>query len=239
MSISSIVNTLLPVQPDTKDPELFAQLVRVYNAINLLADAVASVSQLYAAANGSEAAPSYTFIADASTGAWIPGLGTYAISVGGVYGMRLDVNAVHIGKGSVPAIGNNQFSVTIGVNAGKNVTSGNSLAIGWSADQNTTTGTAVSIGFQAGPTGNFINTLSLGTDAHASADNEFQYGDVNVVAHRFTTGAMYFPGKVGINGKAPVANVAAPAAPGAAYGVAEQGLLNDIRTRLINFGIYT
>lgn len=44
---------------------------------------------------------------------------------------------------------------------------------------------------------------------------------------------------LGINGKAAVADVAAPTAAGAAYGATEQTLLNDIRTRLQDFGIYT
>ena len=42
-----------------------------------------------------------------------------------------------------------------------------------------------------------------------------------------------------MNGKTPVANVAAPTAAGAVYTATEQSLLNDIRTRLINLGIYT
>lgn len=46
-------------------------------------------------------------------------------------------------------------------------------------------------------------------------------------------------GTFAMNGKAPIANVAAPAAAGAAYTAAEQTLLNDIRTRLINLGVYT
>ena len=53
------------------------------------------------------------------------------------------------------------------------------------------------------------------------------------------TGSLSASGAAGINGKAAVVNVAAPAAAGATFTAAEQTLLNDIRTRLINFGIYT
>jgi len=53
------------------------------------------------------------------------------------------------------------------------------------------------------------------------------------------TGALTASGAAGINGKTAVANVTAPAAAGATYTAAEQTLINDIRTRLINFGIYT
>ena len=51
-------------------------------------------------------------------------------------------------------------------------------------------------------------------------------------------GALTVTGAAGINGKTPVTNVAAPTAAGGTYGATEQALLNDIRTRLINFGIY-
>ncbi len=54
-----------------------------------------------------------------------------------------------------------------------------------------------------------------------------------------TMGSLTVAGAAGINGKAAVANVAAPTAAGATYTATEQTLLNDIRTRLINFGIYT
>ena len=53
------------------------------------------------------------------------------------------------------------------------------------------------------------------------------------------TNALAVAGAAGINGKTAVANVAAPTAAGAVYTATEQALLNDIRTRLINFGIYT
>jgi hypothetical protein len=53
------------------------------------------------------------------------------------------------------------------------------------------------------------------------------------------TGTSRATGGGAINGKAAVVNVAAPTAAGATYTATEQALINDIRTRLINFGIYT
>lgn len=53
------------------------------------------------------------------------------------------------------------------------------------------------------------------------------------------TGTLASTGGIGINGKPPVVNVPAPTAAGTTYTTTEQALLNDIRTRLINFGIYT
>jgi hypothetical protein len=64
--------------------------------------------------------------------------------------------------------------------------------------------------------------------------------DVSAVAMSLTNaGALTVAAGLGINGKTPVTNVAAPTAAGATYTATEQTLLNDIRTRLINFGIYT
>lgn len=39
-SQSTSINLLLPVLPETQNPELFSELVRVYNAINLLANGI-------------------------------------------------------------------------------------------------------------------------------------------------------------------------------------------------------
>lgn len=243
MSISSSVNTLLPAQPDTKDPQLFAELLKIYNAINILASAVAATTQIYAAANGSQASPSYTFIGESTTGAWLPASSQYAVSLNGTTGLYIGTTEIFLGFGAATSYFAGSFNTGIGVNALKNNSSGSgaNTALGFGADTVTTTGNInVSIGYQSGPSGNnFTNSLSLGSNAHAQASYEFRYGDNTVLTHKFTAGDMYFPAKVGINGKAPVASVVAPAVPGAVYGATEQTLLNDIRTRLINFGIYT
>lgn len=54
-----------------------------------------------------------------------------------------------------------------------------------------------------------------------------------------TPATLAVSGVAGINGKTPTASTAAPAAAGATYTAAEQALLNDIRARLIAFGLYT
>lgn len=98
------------------------------------------------------------------------------------------------------------------------------------------------IGAEAAGAGSF--TLVLGQD---SATWQSVVVRVNGRAPAITVGsatttvatALAVTGAGGINGKTPITNVAAPTAASATYGATEQALLNDIRTRLINFGIYT
>jgi hypothetical protein len=63
-------------------------------------------------------------------------------------------------------------------------------------------------------------------------------GDTVKITVAQSTGNTQFGGAVGINNKSPVTSAVAPTAAGASYTATEQALLNDIRTRLINFGIY-
>jgi hypothetical protein len=73
-----------------------------------------------------------------------------------------------------------------------------------------------------------------------NATGAVSYGNLTVDANFWLfSNDVKCAAKFAMNGKAPIANVAAPSAATAAYTATEQALLNDIRTRLINLGVYT
>ena len=91
--------------------------------------------------------------------------------------------------------------------------------------------------------GVYIANTGIGAGSTITAQRGLEIADMTSggTNHAIYTGAglVRFGDAVGINGKTPVVNVAAPTAAGDTYTATEQTLLNDIRTRLINFGIYT
>lgn len=101
----------------------------------------------------------------------------------------------------------------------------------------------ISIPTGATPKVAFIAGISIGAGADLSLPGG-GFGIDNGTTRFMAVGSgatptVGFAFAVGINGKTPVTSVAAPTAAGAAYTATEQALLNDIRTRLINFGIYS
>lgn len=63
--------------------------------------------------------------------------------------------------------------------------------------------------------------------------------DVDDDGNAVLRGNLQVDGHFAFHGNSPVSAVAAPSAAGGAYGATEQALLNDIRQRLINIGVYT
>ena len=88
---------------------------------------------------------------------------------------------------------------------------------------------------------NATNRLAIDTSGNTIPGNNNVYTLGSTGARWSTLYAVNgnFSGNVGINGKTPVASATAPTAAGATYTTTEQALLNDIRTKLIAFGIYT
>jgi len=87
-----------------------------------------------------------------------------------------------------------------------------------------------------------VRSWTLGTAASSgnlTLDSGSGTGIFRVNLPMAALGTLAVTGAFGMNGKTPVVNVAAPTAAGATYTATEQALLNDIRTRLINLGIYT
>lgn len=160
-----------------------------------------------------------------------------------VFGIR---NTAVGGSAMGSGIGGND-NVGVGVSAVQFIAGDENTAVGNYAlsaaglnDRN------IALGFKAGfyavnSDELYVGNRDFGSNA-AEKTGCIIFGVMDAVAGNQTlalNAVVSIPFALGINGKAPVVNVAAPAAAGAAYGAGEQALLNDIRTRLINFGIYT